>query len=60
MDYILENIGGELIELTDEQYQKTKVLEQKYLSDEWIQGKIQKFTFQNKSIFLLVILGSIF
>ena len=28
MDYILENIGGELIELTDEQYQKTKVLEQ--------------------------------
>ncbi|HHU79997.1 MAG: lipoate--protein ligase [Bacilli bacterium] len=51
MDYILENIGGELIELTDEQYQKTKVLEQKYLSDEWIQGKNPKFTFQNKKYF---------
>lgn len=51
MDYLLENIEGEIIPLSIEQYQKAKQKEPQFLTEEWIQGNNPKYTYRNKKYF---------
>lgn len=51
MDYILENIEGEIVPLKEELYHKAKQIEPKFLTEEWIQGNNPNYTYRNKKYF---------
>ncbi|MDD3170927.1 MAG: lipoate--protein ligase [Bacilli bacterium] len=51
MDSLLEEMSQDKIYLDEDEYQKIKRIEKKYLSDEWIIGENPPYTFKNEKRF---------